>query len=198
VECSSVSPLLGFPMEKYPELDSLMRSVDPNFPEEGFIKKITPYLVGIWLDDYSRNIRVADIIETRVSEFSYLFDVAAERLIAAWGISSGKSAETRPKDRMKGHPLSAGPLYHRGHAIPHTLGGPTDINLVPQLGRINIGPFRPLEKKAVATPGSFYFTYWKYRGSTPSRDGRPGQTPTGVDQGLLIAGKAPEITTHGN
>jgi hypothetical protein len=99
---------------------------------------------------------------------------------------------------MAGYPLSAGSLYHRGHAIPHRLGGPTDINLVPQLGKINIGPFRPLEKKAVATPGSFYFTYWTYLGSARARDGRLGQTPTGVDQGLLIPGQNPLISRHGN
>jgi hypothetical protein len=144
------------------------------------------------------NNRTADIIETRVFEFSYLFDVGAERLIAAWGISRGKNPEVRPKDRMKGHPLSAGPLYHRGHAIPHTLGGPTDINLVPQLGKINIGPFRALEKKAVASPGSFYFTYWKSKGSAPTRSRHPGQTPTGVDQGLLVPGKPPDVTHYGN
>jgi hypothetical protein len=99
---------------------------------------------------------------------------------------------------MAGHPSSAGPLYHRGHAIAHTLGGPTDINLVPQLGRINVGPFRPLEKKAVATPGSFYFTYWTYFGTTSRRGAIPSQMPTGVDQGLLIAGQPPQITHHGN
>jgi hypothetical protein len=124
--------------------------------------------------------------------------VSAERLIAAWGISRGRHAGARDASRMAGHPLSAGPLYHRGHAIPHTLGGPTDINLVPQLGRINIGPFRPLEKMAVATPGSFYFTYWTYLGSPPTRTSSPGQTPTGVDQGLLIPGQWPLITHHGN
>jgi hypothetical protein len=100
---------------------------------------------------------------------------------------------------MAGHPNSAGPLYHRGHAIDHTLlGGPTDINLVPQLGRINVGPFRPLEKKAVAAPGSFYFTYWTYFASAPARGGSSGQTPTGVDQGLLIVGQSPLIRHHGN
>jgi hypothetical protein len=92
---------------------------------------------------------------------------------------------------MAGHPLSAGRHYHRGHAIPHTLGGPTDINLVPQVGKVNIGPFRPLERKAVATPGSLYFTYWKYRGNS-------SQTPTGVDQGLFIAGGAADVKRHGN
>jgi hypothetical protein len=87
--------------------------------------------------------------------------------------------------------LSAGPHYHRGHAIPHTLGGPTDINLVPQLGKVNIGPFRPLERRAVATVGSFYFTYWKYRSNS-------SQTPSGVDQGLFVPGASPDVRHHGN
>jgi hypothetical protein len=139
-----------------------------------------------------------DVIETTTSEFSYLFDIQAERLIAAWGISRGRHGGTRDKARMAGHPNSAGPRYHRGHAIPHTLGGTTDINLVPQLGSINVGPFRLLEKKAVATPGSLYFTYWIYAGSRPTRDGHPGQTPTSVDQGLLIAGQQPLIQHYGN
>ncbi len=52
---------------------------------------------------------------------------------------------------MAGHPLSDGPHYHRGHASPHTLGGPTDIKLVPQLGSVNVEPFRDLERRAVAT-----------------------------------------------
>jgi hypothetical protein len=92
---------------------------------------------------------------------------------------------------MAGHPLSAGPHYHRGHAIPHTLGGPTDINLVPQSGSVNVGAFRVLERRAVKTPGSLYFTYWTYR----SRD---AQTPVSVDQGLLVPGEPPEIRHHSN
>ena len=79
-----------------------------------------------------------------------------------------------------------------GHAIPHTLGGLTDINLVPQLGRINVGPFRELERLAVATPGALYFTYWKYGRSTAT------QRPEGVDQGLLRPGRPAEIRRHPN
>jgi hypothetical protein len=159
--------------------------------------EIIPFLVDVWLAD-SVGSRSTDIVETRAAGFSYLFDVQCERLIAAWGVSEGRSDEVRDKSRMQGHPLSAGPLYHRGHAIPHTLGGVTDINLVPQLGRINVGPFRPLEKKAVATPGALYFTYWRYPPLERGRGRRPSQTPTGVDQGLLVPGQSPEIIHHGN
>jgi hypothetical protein len=149
--------------------------------------------VGVWLDDYARVSSTIDVVQTTTSGFSYLFDIMAQRLIAAWGISHGRHSESRDKHRMQGHPKGAGPLYHRGHAIPHTLGGATDINLVPQLGKINIGPFRPLEKQAVATPGSLYFTYWTYFGAARTRDGYQGQTPTGVDQGLLVVGQSPRI-----
>jgi hypothetical protein len=152
----------------------------------------------VWLEDYARTASTTDVVETTSSGFHYLFDIEAQRLIAAWGISSGGHVGSRDKSRMAGHPNSAGPHYHRGHAIPHTLGGPTDINLVPQLGSINIGPFRSLEKKAVATPGSLYFTYWVYAGAAPTKDGHAGQTPTGVDQGLLIPGQQPLIEHHGN
>ena len=185
-------------MAQYPELAGLVGTINPRSPDDGFTRKVVPYLVNVWLDDYSRNGHTTKIVETTVSEFSYLFDIAAERLIAAWGNSKGRHGGARDSYRMAGHPSSAGPLYHRGHAIAHTLGGPTDINLVPQLGRINIGPFRPLEKKGVATPGSFYFTYWTYFGAISSRSATPGQMPTGVDQGLLIAGQPPQITHHGN
>ena len=182
-------------MADYRDLKDLMRAVNPRAPHDSFTKKVVPYLVDVWLDDYARSNQNADIVETTDSGFSYLFDIARERLIAAWGISKGRHGEPRDKNRMRGHPLSAGDLYHRGHAIPHTLGGPTNINLVPQLGKINIGPFRELERNAVASPGSLYFTYWIYARNDPT-----GQTPAGVDQGLLVAGHPPriEITRHDN
>ena len=116
-----------------------------------------PYLVDVWLLDYGRVAGETDVVETTVSNFAYLFDIAAERLIAAWGISQGRFGGKRDKSRMAGHPLSAGPRYHRGHAIPHTLGGPTDINLVPQRGSVNVGQFRVLEKRAVADAGVAVF-----------------------------------------
>ena len=158
--------------------------------------KTIPFLVEAWMAA-SRPFRSDDIVETVDQGFSYLFDLGHQRLIAAWGLSAGRHAGARDKSRMQGHPLSAGKLYHRGHAIPHTLGGGTDINLVPQLGRINVGPFRALEKKAVATPGALYFTFWLYPKIAHGARWQV-QTPTGVDQGFVAAGHAPEIVRHGN
>jgi hypothetical protein len=123
---------------------------------------VVDYLTRVWIEHYSKRRASNEIVETTVSGFSYLFDISSERLLAAYGLSRGRHGEKRDASRMAGHPLGPKALYHRGHAIRHTLGGPTDINLVPQLGRINIGPFRELERAAVATPGSLYFTYWVY------------------------------------
>ena len=153
-------------------------------------EEIVPLLIQTWLADYDASFPDNEIVETTTDGFSYLFDVQSGRLLAAWGFSRGRHGGARDKSRMAGHPLSAGALYHRGHAIPHTLGGPTDINLVPQRGAINIGPLRALERQAVATPGALYFTYWQYRGES--------QTPVAVDQGLLSPGQPPQIITHGN
>ena len=178
-------------MPSYPRLAGLVTGPEFASQNETHWGKVIPYLVDVWLIDYDKATSRSDIVETRSHDFSYLFDVASERLISAWGISRGKSAAPRPKSRMRGHPLSDGPLYHRGHAIPHSLGGPTDINLVPQLGSVNIGPFKVLESRAVATPGSLYFTYWIYGNSS-------GQRPHSVEQGLLCPGQSPRIHTHSN
>jgi hypothetical protein len=178
-------------MAFYPRLAALLLKIQPPSSETALEKEVIPYLVDVWLEEYGSVTDRSEVVETTVDSFSYLFDIPSGRLIAAWGISRGRQGADRDKARMAGHPLSAGPRYHRGHAIPHRLGGGTDINLVAQLGRINIGPFRTLERQAIATPGALYFTYWMYGRSS-------GQTPTGVQQGLLAVGRAPLVRTFRN
>lgn len=147
---------------------------------------VVPYLVSLWLHDYDPHGIARQIVETRQGNFSYLFDIGSERLIAAWGVSRGANSTPRPKTRMAGHPKDPSTRYHRGHAIAHSLGGGTDINLLPQLGHVNSGPFQRLERLAVQHTGALYFTYWRY-GQFLS------QRPLGVDQGLLIPGRLPMI-----
>jgi hypothetical protein len=155
------------------------------------IKELSAYLTDQWLGDYSGLHRGGDIVEVPQSQFKNLFDVKNEHLIAAWGQSQGRASHVRDKSRMAGHPLGGPTGYHRGHAIPHTLGGGTDINLVTQKGSVNIGPFRELERKAVATPGALYFTYWTYPAGAK-------QMPNGVQQGFLKPGGALELRSHAN
>ncbi|WP_128548715.1 DNA/RNA non-specific endonuclease [Larkinella soli] len=175
-------------MPAYLKLDSLLRPIGP---ADSISDQVLSYLAETWLEDYCASVKEPDIVGVTLDSFSYLFDVAQGRLIAAWGISSGRHGADRDRSRMAGHPLSSGPLYHRGHTIPHRLGGGTDINLVDQLGSVNIGAFRQLENRAVATPGALYFTYWKY-------DHSDSQKPSAVEQGLLIPGQLKDIRLHVN
>ena len=183
-------------MPDYSKASEAARALPANAPERTFTDAVVPLLVDAWLLEYNHRSPSRDVFEVPVGGFCFLFDLKHQRLIAAWGVSHGRHGAPRDKARMAGHPLGAGGGYHRGHAIPHTLGGPTDINLVPQLGAINIGPFRALEKEAVATPGSLYFTYWTYPPSYGKRAAT--QRPAGVDQGLLLPGAAARIRSHGN
>ena len=183
-------------MRYYAGLTAILQGLRPPLTEAIVTARLAPCLVEAWLNDYARVTGRYDVVEARDEGFSYLFDITAERLIAAWGLSKGKDKSPRSiiATRMKGHPLTntvGGKRYHRGHVIPHTMGGRTDINLVPQLGAINSGPFQELERLAVATPGSLYFTYWTYPDSHTQR-------PSGVEQGCLIAGSTPRIIDFRN
>jgi hypothetical protein len=175
----------------YPGLDAALRQMTAANAEATFSNEVIPSLVKVWVDDYALTTPGSEIVETSVEGFSYLFDLKEERLIAAWGISRGRHAGKRDASRMAGHPRSADKRYHRGHAIAHTLGGGTDINLVAQLGSVNIGSFRALEREAVDTPGALYFVYWTY-GSSNS------QKPIGVQQGLLVPGQPARLREHAN
>ncbi len=175
----------------YPHLPQLLLGAVAGASDDIIERQVIPYLLDVWVEHYCRTAKNPELVETRVEGFCYLFDLVPERLVAAWGISRGRHGAARDKTRMAGHPLSAGPRYHRGHAIPHTLGGTTDLNLVPQLGAVNIGAFRELERLAVATPGALYFTYWSY-----GRGG--GQKPSAVQQGLVAPGRPPMYRDHSN
>ncbi len=71
--------------------------------------------------------------------------------------------------------------------IPHAGHGGTDINLFIQLGSVNVGPFRVLEKLALANPGSFYFVRLLYQRDSQS------QRPIFVEQGLIRCGPKPVL-----
>jgi hypothetical protein len=177
----------------YPELPRMLEAAaSSGIWESNMTDRIVPYLVQEWVARYGSTPSGGELVEVRVDGFSYLFDIGPDRLIAAWGISQGRFPGSRDKDRMRGHPKSAGRFYHRGHAIPHRLGGGTDINIAVQIGSVNMGPFRALEMRAVENPGSLYFTYWMYEPDSNS------QVASRVQQGLLRCGLQPEIKTSSN
>ena len=106
-------------------------------------------LVALWCDDYGTANPAAELVQVDLSEagaaFSYLFDLNLQRNVVAWG-QPAYVTHRRDAGRMAGHPLGGDSRYHRGHLMSHGTGGGTDINLVPQLGRMNVGAFRRLER----------------------------------------------------
>ena len=108
-------------------------------------------LVPIWCDDYYAENPGAELVSVDLKDegtsFTYLFDISLQRAIVAFGVPVF-AMHQRDAARMAGHPLSAGSQFHRGHLMAHSIGGGTDINLVPQLGKLNIGEFRKLERMA--------------------------------------------------
>ena len=99
-----------------------------------------------------------------------------DRVVAVWGLSRTEPASTRDKQRMKGYLegvwSDAHPGRDRGHFFAHTMGGGVDINLFPQLARVNRGgKWRELERYAADHPGTYCFIHPIYAGTswTPSR-----------------------------
>ena len=167
------------------------QSIAASWPDQ-LHKKIIPYCIDQWLNHYDLAETGGEVVEVSSQGFFYLFDLGPDRLIAAWGVSQGRVGADRDKSRMQGYPLGASTSYHRGHAIPHRLGSGTDINLAAQLGSVNIGPFRALEKRAVSTPGSLYFTYWMYWADSRR------QVASKIQQGLVSYGTPPDIGVFNN
>ncbi len=96
------------------------------------------------------------LVEVDQAKFTYLFDLTLARVVGVYGESSPTGAP-RPGPRMRGFPLPPNaPGLVRGHLVAHSIGGGTDINLIPQSARLNLsGAWRRLEQTAQAHPGCF-------------------------------------------
>jgi hypothetical protein len=155
-------------------------------------------LVPLWCDDYVETTPGAEIVEVPVAEaggprFRYLFDISHQRNIAAWGVP-GYVTHKRDAARMAGHPLGGDGRYHRGHLMSHGTGGGTDINLVPQLGRMNVGAFRRLERfvrqLAQQHRTCLYFVRTIYGDAT--------QMPRRIEQCVVQPSRAVAYALHDN
>jgi len=121
-----------------------------------------------------------ELVEVTIGAITYLFDIAQQRLVGAYGTSQPTS-EPRPHARIRGHPSPNRPgetHFDRGHTIAHTLGGGADINLVPQLHTLNISKqWRAYERYAQQHPGTFLFVQLEYTD--------PSQRPAAFTYGLI-------------
>jgi len=155
-------------------------------------------LVPLWCDDYSETNPLAELVQVNIGEptgppFSYLFDLTPQRNVVAWGVP-GYVTHKRDATRMSGHPLGGDSRFHRGHLMSHGTGGGTDINLVPQLGSLNIGAFRRLERLvrflAQQHQTCLYFVRTIY--------GDSSQMPRQIEQCVVQPSKAVSYAIHSN
>jgi hypothetical protein len=120
------------------------------------VSALSDRLRDSWAVVYRQHSRECELVEVDQGGLTYLFDISGERVVGVCG-SVTPSDAPRPATRMRGHPLPAGRAdLVRGHLVAHSLGGGTDINLIPQNARLNIsGGWRRFEQLAHASPGSF-------------------------------------------
>jgi hypothetical protein len=134
---------------------------------------------GCWLSSDDR--RRSRTVEVEQGKLTYLFDIAYARVVGVYGSSAPPSGEY-PSTRMRGFPLPRTKrLLVRGHLAAHTVGGGTDINLVPQDAELNVsGAWRRLERWAQSRPGAFLAVEVSYDDDS--------QTPLGSSTSWLQSG----------
>jgi hypothetical protein len=162
------------------------------------IVQLPDLLVPLWCEDYTATNPAAELVQVNLAEpggptFCYLFDLTLQRNVVAWGVPAYVQ-HRRDAARMSGHPLGGDHRHHRGHLMSHGTGGGTDINLVPQLGSLNIGAFRRLERlvRGLAQQHQvcLYFVRTLY--------GDASQLPRQIEQCVIQPSKAVSYAIHSN
>ena len=116
------------------------------------------------------------IVELTDQGYRFLFDLGAERVVAAYG-GSGYNPARRNSSRMAGFLgetagqtwrerffATHGDRYDRGHFMSHRQGGGLDVNLFPQRADINQGSsalgreYRAMERHCAAIADTFCFS----------------------------------------
>ena len=163
---------------------------------DAFNSALLDALPDLWCEQYRAmpNDRV-DIVQLNDGTYEFLFDLVAERVVAAFG-TSGYNPGRRDSSRMAGFLprtdgmtyrerffASHGHRYDRGHFMSHRQAGGLDINLFPQRADVNQGhsargkKYRAMETEAATHRNTFVF-------SRPLYDDRTW-VPAELEYGLL-------------
>jgi hypothetical protein len=127
-----------------------------------------------------------EIVAVEQGSYTYLFDLVAERVVVAYGLSA-KAVGKRDASRMRGFLGRMSDRFagrgDKGHIMSHAQGGGMDINLFPQRADINRGRslqgrlYREMERACAANPGSFCFSRLLYDD--------PSWVPHEIEYGVL-------------
>jgi hypothetical protein len=138
---------------RHARYEALKRNFDEGRIDE---EELALRLSDAWATSYREGCTATELVEVDQGELTYLFDIAAQRVLGVYGRAVPPSTP-RPAARMRGFPLPpTGDNLVRGHLAAHSIGGGTDINLIPQNAALNLsGAWRRLERLAQLSPGSF-------------------------------------------
>lgn len=143
-----------------------------------------------WIDAYcGETSGDVEIVQFSDGANHYLFDLVAERVVAAWGESRAADGE-RDRTRQAGFIPRFSRHYEgkdRGHFLSHGQGGLMDVNFFPQVKEVNRGwsdagkLYRAMERHAAGNPGTFCFSRPLYEPTNDSWD------PERLEYGLRVA-----------
>jgi hypothetical protein len=141
-------------------------------PVRELISHLPDSLMPLWCDDYYNVNPRAELVTVDLNDsgstFTYLFDLALQRIVVACGVPIVPE-HGRDYSRQAGYPKPQ-KRFVKGHLIAHSMGGGMDINFIPQLGSMNGGAFRKIEKlaqkSALENVKSFYFVRALYHDAT--------------------------------
>ena len=156
------------------------------------IADLPELLLAFWQDDYRRTHGISEMVLVHLdgegSSFTYLFDTTRQRVVGSAGLPTFVKHK-RDKGRMAGHPLANSETYDRGHLLAHSLGGGADINLVPQLSKVNRGGFRRIERLVLDLASRnvqcVYFVRPDYPVESVPADEKLSQLPMYIEQGVV-------------
>ncbi len=143
-----------------------------------------------WCSIYYRKFPVSDIVEVRLDTYHYLFDLKAERVVAAYGCSGRRLGGSKRSDHARRQGWAGGSItshysvpVDKGHFMSDAAGGGSDINLFVQRRDLNQGRseqgkrYVQLEQFCQANPGTFCFSRPFYVGAD--------QNPESLEFGVL-------------
>jgi hypothetical protein len=151
------------------------------------VEGLVDALPQLWCDAYEAMPGSgSDIVAVDQGGFTYLFDLVAERVVVAYGLSAPNPAK-RDSSRMQGFLGKISDRFKgrgdKGHIMSHRQGGGMDINLFPQRADVNRGRsaagkiYRELERCCSTNPGSLCFSRLIYT--------TPDWVPDEIEYGVL-------------
>jgi hypothetical protein len=156
-------------------------------PQQKVIDGLLKALPDLWCQSYEAMPGSSDdIVAVEQENYTHLFDLRAERVVVAFGLST-KNLIKRDASRMKGFLGKMSDRFlgrgDKGHIMSHGQGGGMDINLFPQRPDVNRGRslsgkvYREMERYCAANTGSFCFSRLLYD--------EPSWVPFEIEYGVL-------------